>query len=641
MISDENPLDNVLDKLADGDPIDWDAAAGRVSTPAGADLLRQLRILEALRDTHRSTTLVGSDSAEPSPRVPPGSTVAHDTPDGRGRRWGRYRLVRHIGEGSYGAVYLAHDDELDRDLAIKLLHPKLAARADLMKRVKAEGRALARVHHTHVVAVYDVEEHEQQLGLCMEYVHGRTLADIVRSDGPMNAGEALVVGQAVCRGLAAVHAARVVHRDVKARNVVRERAGRIVLMDLGAGLDRARPDDSSSGNVGTPVYMAPELFEGESATRQSDIYSFGVLMYFLVTGEYPVTGGSVEDIKRAHRAGRCTKLHERRLDLPEGFLRVVERATAADPKLRYESAGALLRDLTSGATEVRSWVPAVQKAVAVLLAVPTLAALSGVVATQAFNRVLDRPVALDSDSVADIVRVGFQSLLLPAAVMAVLLAAGAVLRQVVGILPGARRWWHRMWHDRVARFGIREQDHAALLAAGVVVAGFASLLVVWIVFNDVMWAYLSTISESDLGRFSVLSPENEQTVSLYRLILPALLFVLIVGWAGAHRVRQVSGGVIPGSLRAAAAVLVGVLLLFLQAPYKLRGPGNEMPVALVEGNRCYVLAERDTGARVYCPAWPVPRVRFVESAAPMQRCGFEESVFHQTRATGCARDPAP
>ena len=112
--------------------------------------------------------------------------------------------MRHIGEGSYGAVYLAHDDELDRDLAIKLLHPRLAARADLTNRVKAEGRALARVHHAHVVAVYDVEEHEQQLGLCMEYVHGRTLDEIVRLDGPMNAIEAIAIGEAVCRGLAAV-----------------------------------------------------------------------------------------------------------------------------------------------------------------------------------------------------------------------------------------------------------------------------------------------------------------------------------------------------------------------------------------------------------------------------------------------------
>src|SRR5262245_37140747 len=151
---DNHALDFLLEQLADGDPIDWDTAARGVATPVDRNLLRQLQVLEALRDTHRSTSVGGEDTVDVTPNRP--ATTTAPAPDSRagGRRWGRYRLVRHIGEGNYGAVYLARDDELDRDLAIKLLHPTFARRAEVANRVKAEGRALARVHHDNVVAVY-------------------------------------------------------------------------------------------------------------------------------------------------------------------------------------------------------------------------------------------------------------------------------------------------------------------------------------------------------------------------------------------------------------------------------------------------------------------------------------------------------
>src|SRR6185436_10816329 len=130
-----------------------------------------------------------------------------------------------------------------------------------------EGRALARVRDSHVVNVLGVETHEDQIALCMEFVHGETLEDSLRRHGTLNAREAALVGEDVCRALAAVHLAGFIHRDVKARNVMRERAGRIVLMDFGTGRDadelrKAGP----AGMAGTPLYMAPEVLAGLPAS---------------------------------------------------------------------------------------------------------------------------------------------------------------------------------------------------------------------------------------------------------------------------------------------------------------------------------------------------------------------------------------
>ena len=148
----------------------------------------------------------------------------------------------------------------------------------------------------------------------------------------MSAKEATNIGLELAGALAAVHRAGLIHRDVKAQNVMREGGGRIVLMDLGASLSETPlvGEALQHGAVGTPTYMAPELFEFEPATRESDIYSLGVLLYFLVSGEFPVQAPSIEALRTAHRARQSRSLRDVRPDLPRAFVEVVTRMIAHD-----------------------------------------------------------------------------------------------------------------------------------------------------------------------------------------------------------------------------------------------------------------------------------------------------------------------
>src|SRR6188474_713374 len=274
-------IEQALDQVADRTPIDWDALERSLNSADERRWLDCVRVLEGTANFHLAD---GEDGA-----AAPGGAGAADvltTQIAAGpaaaetvdtvQWWGRYRLDQRVGEGAFGCVYRAWDPELEREVAVKVLH-KRVAEPRLKQALLREGRALARVRHPNVVSVLSVESHEDQVALCMEFVYGETLEDVLRR-GPLSAGEATLMCQDVCRALAAVHLAGFVHQDVKARNVMREKAGRIVLMDFGAG--RQAEDLKIPGkilNVGTPLYMAPEVMAGEPATPASDVYGVGVL----------------------------------------------------------------------------------------------------------------------------------------------------------------------------------------------------------------------------------------------------------------------------------------------------------------------------------------------------------------------------
>jgi len=174
----------------------------------------------------------------------------------------------------------------------------------------------------------------------MDLVRGRTLEEQVEAQG-FGVNEATDVGIKLCRALAAVHSVGVLHGDIKAHNVVREDgSGRIVLVDFGAGRALAAEPGPGADVIGTPVYMAPEVLNGQPRSTASDIYSLGVLLFHLVSGDYPVFAGSRAAFVEAHQRVARKRLRDLRPDLPEGFIEVVERATATEAKARFASAGA-------------------------------------------------------------------------------------------------------------------------------------------------------------------------------------------------------------------------------------------------------------------------------------------------------------
>ncbi|HEX6973149.1 MAG TPA: serine/threonine-protein kinase, partial [Vicinamibacterales bacterium] len=324
MAYDRAALEALAESVGDGTPIDW-AKVEAQANPEERPIVRQLRVLHNLAHLHRTLPPVEAFAPRRLDRSSGSPAIGN---------WGHLALLERLGGGTFGDVYRAWDAQLEREVALKLLKGD----APDSSRLIGEGRLLARVRHEHVVTVHGVATHDERVGLWMELVPGVTLEQLLASNGRFDAADAARAGVDLCRALAAIHGAGLIHRDVKAQNVVREDGGRIVLMDLGTGRDLAR-GDSAVGVAGTPMYLAPEIFEGGAASARSDIYSLGVLLYHLVTGEYPVREASFELLEQAHRTGKSVPLRERRPDLPIDFTRAVDRAIARDPQERYSDVG--------------------------------------------------------------------------------------------------------------------------------------------------------------------------------------------------------------------------------------------------------------------------------------------------------------
>jgi serine/threonine-protein kinase len=344
--------------------IDWDSEEGVVRGDEERAVLAELRVLAALTRVYRDPDAVGLETegqelAEPP--LPPAT-------------WGSLAVFEQVGRGGFAKVYRARD-ALGRDVAVKLFPVTPENAGALSSRVLREGSLLAKISHRNVVVVHGVERSNDFVGLWMEFIHGRTMEDELRARGPLSAEEATPIGVDLCQALAAVHGRGLVHRDVKAQNIMREQGGRTVLMDFGAGTELTTGLRQPIDTAGTPLYLAPELFDGSPATRASDIYSLGVLLYRMVTREYPVDGADRSQIERAHREGRVKRLRDVRPDLPSGFIQTVECALSPDPAARPQTAGELEAALTSKTAPtvpLRTWwqrAAAVAAAI-VLVAVP-------------------------------------------------------------------------------------------------------------------------------------------------------------------------------------------------------------------------------------------------------------------------------
>ncbi len=348
-------FEKVSRAVADGDTVDWDTV-GRTGDAQTRAIVEELRVLAEVARLHRDTLPDPSSSL----LLPPAPLQAGDN-------WGDLTIRGELGRGARGHVYRAWDPQLDREVALKLTSDKDEARGG--KDVIGEARLLARVKHPNVATVYGAERRAGLVGLWMELIEGETLETMLLRVGRFNAREAALVGIDVCAALSAVHGAGLLHRDIKAQNVMRDRNGRVVLMDFGTGRD-VEPSAGAfvHDEVGTPLYMAPELFEGAKASIHSDIYSVGVLLYRLVTGSVPVEAHSPRALKLAHQSGARKQLTDVRSDLPLAFARVVERALAPEAGDRYASVGALEMALAGLLVPVEPQQKARSKGTTMLLA---------------------------------------------------------------------------------------------------------------------------------------------------------------------------------------------------------------------------------------------------------------------------------
>ena len=280
----------------------------------------------------------GPDLNPDAPTVPfdPGQPWRADTPSSESS-WNGFRLLVRVGQGGFGEVYRAWDPSLQREVALKLLLPGAVGGEAEYEAMLREARALAAVHHPNILPVHGIDRHNGRVGFWTDFVHGKTLSALLREQGKFGAREAASIGLDVAKALSAVHRAGLLHRDVKAENVMREEGGRILLMDFGLSSLEKR----QTVIAGTPNYMAPELFRGEPNTIATDIYALGVMLFYLVAAEYPAQLGGLAALEALVKFAQRKPLPDLRPDLPDSLLRTVTTAIDVDPAKRFASAGQL------------------------------------------------------------------------------------------------------------------------------------------------------------------------------------------------------------------------------------------------------------------------------------------------------------
>nr|WP_231713538.1 Stk1 family PASTA domain-containing Ser/Thr kinase [Arthrobacter sp. zg-Y769] len=256
----------------------------------------------------------------------------------------RYFVRSLVARGGMSSVYLATDRRLDRDVALKVLYPHLAADRGFLRRFESEAKSAARLSHPHVVGVLDQGITDSLAYLVMEYVPGRTLRGLLDERGPLSPRLALALMDAVVEGLAAAHDAGLVHRDVKPENVLLADNGRIKIADF--GLARAVSTSTNTGTlVGTVAYLAPELVTAGGADERSDVYSAGIMLYEMLTGRQPFTGDSPIQVAFAHVHSSVPAPSALCPGLAEDLDELVGWCTAKDPEERPVNGRALLGEL--------------------------------------------------------------------------------------------------------------------------------------------------------------------------------------------------------------------------------------------------------------------------------------------------------
>jgi eukaryotic-like serine/threonine-protein kinase len=259
---------------------------------------------------------------------------------------GRYEIVQLLGEGGMGAVYKAHDRELDRPVALKLIRAEMASSPSILARFKQELLLSRQVTHKNVIRIYDLGDADGVKFISMEFVQGQDLRALIQEKKKFSPEEAVEIIRQVCQALEAAHAVGVIHRDLKPQNIMREESGRILVMDF--GLARTIEGDGMTqvgALVGTMEYMSPEQALAKDLDQRSDIFTLGLILYELLTGKMPFKAESTlaSLIKRTQERAAPVSDHDE--SIPGALSGIVSKCLERDPNLRYQSASEMLEDL--------------------------------------------------------------------------------------------------------------------------------------------------------------------------------------------------------------------------------------------------------------------------------------------------------
>jgi beta-lactam-binding protein with PASTA domain len=257
----------------------------------------------------------------------------------------RYRMIRKLGGGGMADVYLAEDQELGRRVAIKILHERYANDEQFVERFRREATHAAGLSHPNIVAIFDRGETNGSYFIVMEYVEGKTLKDLIRSRGACPNPVAVAYTRQILSALRYAHRNGVIHRDIKPHNVMVDPEGQLKVMDFGIARAGASQMTEEGAIIGTAQYLSPEQARGAPVDQTSDLYSCGIVLYELLTGDVPFTGETPVEIAMKHLSEIPRPPSELRPDVPHDLDLVVLRALAKEPADRYQSAAAMDADL--------------------------------------------------------------------------------------------------------------------------------------------------------------------------------------------------------------------------------------------------------------------------------------------------------
>ena len=259
---------------------------------------------------------------------------------------GRYKILEVIGGGGMSNVYLAHDMILDRDVAIKVLRYDFSDEDDLRRRFQREALSATSLTHPNIVNIFDVGEDGDLQYLVMEFVEGKTLKHAIIDYGPMPPSESVEIMKQLTSAIAHAHQNQIIHRDIKPQNILMDRKDHVKITDFGIAMALSATSFTQTNSVlGTVHYLSPEQARGGTATKKSDIYALGIVLFELLTGKLPFSGESAVAIALKHLQTETPSVRSIVPNIPQSLENVVMKATAKDPRNRYQTVEEMQQDL--------------------------------------------------------------------------------------------------------------------------------------------------------------------------------------------------------------------------------------------------------------------------------------------------------
>jgi len=258
----------------------------------------------------------------------------------------RYEIIRLLGQGGMGAVYQAHDRELDRQVAIKVIRGDMTANPEILKRFKQELILARQITHKNVIRIFDLGQAEGIKFITMEYIEGEDLQSVLRRKKKLEPAEAANIMAQVCRALEAAHSEGVIHRDLKPQNIMLDKTGRAYVMDFGIARSTLTPGMTQTGAlIGTPDYMSPEQAKGQPLDSRSDLFSVGIIFYELLSGQIPFNADTTMGKLWKRTSEPARPLADLDKSIPQPLSEIVRKCLEVDPQKRFASAAELLRQI--------------------------------------------------------------------------------------------------------------------------------------------------------------------------------------------------------------------------------------------------------------------------------------------------------